>query len=112
MLKITQIRVKGHSPSMYGTLLSVSALSIDKLVQLANINISVKSLRRAVLMIMKKYMRTSEILCSFIARYIFGHFFPCYLRPMNNQGLETDGNTKSTEKKFFYIYYNRYTKLP
>lgn len=81
-------------------------------VQLANINISVKSLRRAVLVIMKKYMRTSEILCSFVARYIFGHFFQCYLRPMNNLGLETDGNTKSTEKKFFYIYYKRYTKLP
>lgn len=49
-------------------------------------------------MIMKKYRR-SEVLCGFVARYIFGQFFPCCLRPMNNQGLETDGNTKSTEKK-------------
>ena len=45
----------------------------------SNINISVKSLRIAVLMIMKKYGR-SEILCSFVARYnYFGQFFACFV---------------------------------
>ena len=98
--------MKGHSPRMYGTLLSVSALSIGKyILQLANFIISVKSLRIALPMIVKNYGRIVT-LCSFVVRYIFGPCFACFvsdLRIIRAWKLMAILNQLRKKKNFTYV---------